>query len=350
MSDELIRYLMPLRELEKICKEYYNLLLSGADDASKQKYRDSFSPDPIRDSFFEIFEQNANHAFTMPELTINFPTADEAVCVDQHMRYSPTQTHTHTFYEMIYVLNGTCSNMVEDQLIVMKAGDICIMTPHILHSLSVLDEDSIVINFLIRKSTFNETFLGSIPKDTFLSLYFMRAQYFGSPSKYLLFHIQKDPIVSQVLDLLIWEGLKQDVYSTYLKKNLLRSAFIYLLRNQNQTVEVSDINRTDSSQAMELLNFIYENYAAITRSSLSAHFHFSETHISRMLRKYTGSSLTDLVQSIRMSKACSLLQETKLEIQEISSLIGYNNVEHFHRVFKRYTLMTPLQYRLQKRE
>lgn len=344
ISEKLFLSLLPLREDEKICKQYYEVRSLTDNPKQLAAFRQSLPPDPKRDFIFDYLETTFSKPFTMPEEPVNFPTAEEAVCIDQHNRYSAAHAHTHYFYEMIYVLHGFCDNIIEGKNLKMLPGDLCIMTPGVVHSMRVFNDDSIVINFLIRKSIFNETFLGTLPKDSFLSMYFMRAQYYGNPSKYILFHIQEDETVQHILELLIWEGLKKDSISNYLKNDLLRLTFAYLLRNQHN-VEISEGNADESPCTMAILSYIYENYATVTRRQLSAQFHFSETHITRLILQSTGITLTNLLRTIRLSKACALLTETDLEVQKISETVGYESPEHFHRIFKKSKNMTPLKYR-----
>jgi AraC-like DNA-binding protein len=51
-----------------------------------------------------------------------------------------------------------------------------------------------------------------------------------------------------------------------------------------------------------------------------------------------------------MNKATEMLIETDLLIQEIASLVGYFTVASFNRVFKRYTGMTPSEFRRQNKK
>ncbi|HHI5797006.1 cupin domain-containing protein [Clostridioides difficile] len=65
----------------------------------------------------------------------------------------PQFMHEHIFFEMIYVLSGKCHQIISHHSIHMKEGDICIVSPGVKHSIGVFD-DSIIINVLIRRSTF----------------------------------------------------------------------------------------------------------------------------------------------------------------------------------------------------
>jgi 2-isopropylmalate synthase len=46
-----------------------------------------------------------------------------------------------------------------------------------------------------------------------------------------------------------------------------------------------------------------------------------------------------------MKKAKSLLRNGNMTVENISAAVGYQNVEHFNRLFKKTFDMTPVQYR-----
>ncbi len=64
---------------------------------------------------------------------------------------------------------------------------------------------------------------------------------------------------------------------------------------------------------------------------------------------YNISPMNDLINA-RISKAKNILIFENRSVAEISSLVGYDNVTHFTRQFKKYTQMTPLEYRKIRRK
>ena len=56
----------------------------------------------------------------------------------------------------------------------------------------------------------------------------------------------------------------------------------------------------------------------------------------------------DLVKKIRMKKAKALLKSSNMTVENIAMSVGYQNVEHFNRLFKKAYDMTPMQFRNQK--
>jgi 2-isopropylmalate synthase len=53
----------------------------------------------------------------------------------------------------------------------------------------------------------------------------------------------------------------------------------------------------------------------------------------------------DLVKEERMKRARTLLKETSQSVENVAASVGYENVEHFNRLFKKSYGITPVQYR-----
>lgn len=71
----------------------------------------------------------------------------------------------------------------------------------------------------------------------------------------------------------------------------------------------------------------------------------SHTQLHRKLKATTGLSAIQLIQSIRMERAKTLLEDTDLTIREIAYQTGYNDPSYFGRVFAKYTGKPPTTYR-----
>lgn len=71
----------------------------------------------------------------------------------------------------------------------------------------------------------------------------------------------------------------------------------------------------------------------------------STSQTYRIIKKECGLSPHELIEQIKMKKACDMLQKTNISIQEISLLLGYEYVSHFFLVFKKNTGFTPGEYR-----
>ncbi len=103
----------------------------------------------------------------------------------KHLRYLPAYWHAHDFIEIACVVQGSCYNYILAQRLEMKKGDICIMAPDTRHAISAFSEDCVLLNFLIRTSTFETAFLGCSPTMIFSQISLCRR--FTIPTSILIF-------------------------------------------------------------------------------------------------------------------------------------------------------------------
>lgn len=71
----------------------------------------------------------------------------------------------------------------------------------------------------------------------------------------------------------------------------------------------------------------------------------SPKYLSRLFREKTGSGFSEYRLSLKIDKAKELLEESGATINQISYDLGYRNMESFIRIFKKFTGLTPTEYR-----
>lgn len=94
------------------------------------------------------------------------------------------------------------------------------------------------------------------------------------------------------------------------------------------------------------LNFMETHFGSqITRGDVARAAGISESHLSRLLREKTGRSFTDILNRYRVDRAAQLLLHTHKNLLAIALEVGFSDQSYFGRVFRRYYLQTPDQYR-----
>lgn len=67
--------------------------------------------------------------------------------------------------------------------------------------------------------------------------------------------------------------------------------------------------------------------------------------MSKLLNKHMGHSFSELLNMTRIRKAQELLKDQSLRIGEIAELVGFLDMAHFSRVFKKIAGMSANEYR-----
>ena len=96
----------------------------------------------------------------------------------------------------------------------------------------------------------------------------------------------------------------------------------------------------------ELVRTVVMNYQTERNVSFYAEkMHLSPQHLSTTIKKITGKTLTDIISSFIINDAKAKLKSTEMTIQEIAYSLNFPDISFFGKYFKRYTGMSPKQYR-----
>ena len=111
-------------------------------------------------------------------------------------------------------------------------------------------------------------------------------------------------------------------------------------------------NEADAVGALYMGNRIISGgditIASATLDDLAEKFFLSKPYISKYIKEKSGVTFGELVKKIRMKKARALLKSSNMTVENIALSVGYQNVEHFNRLFKKAYNMTPIQFRNEK--
>lgn len=114
------------------------------------------------------------------------------------------------------------------------------------------------------------------------------------------------------------------------------------------------VNKLDSVQRsqtckderlLDITNYIYANYKEVTLDDLAEKFFLSKPYLSKYIKEKSGMTFGDILKEIRMKKARAMLKSSSATVESIAESVGYQNVEHFNRTFKKLYNITPVQYR-----
>lgn len=101
-----------------------------------------------------------------------------------------------------------------------------------------------------------------------------------------------------------------------------------------------------SKEIADCTSYIYNHLLEeLTLSRLSEQVNLTPSYLSTLFKKETGISITDYIQRERIAEAKKMLKYTALPLSDICTRLNFNDQSYFTRVFKKWTGVTPLQYR-----
>lgn len=134
-------------------------------------------------------------------------------------------------------------------------------------------------------------------------------------------------------------AIKASIYQLLVQ--LLRRYVVKILKES----EFKERDRT-LKRFEDVFRIIENNYSEkISLKELADSVNISSYHFCRTFKQMTGKTATDYINGVRLEKAVSLLEETSLNITEIALKCGFDSVNYFSRLFKKYYNIPATKFR-----
>jgi len=126
----------------------------------------------------------------------------------------------------------------------------------------------------------------------------------------------------------------------------LRKQLAVATNSDSMVVLSDDADARRKRIADEMLSFVDQYYGAgISLNDVAEHVGLSPNYVSTLFRQQCGITLMDYLVVKRINQARELLQELGLNVSEVRTRVGYKNMSHFNRMFKKLVGVTPGEYR-----
>lgn len=109
----------------------------------------------------------------------------------------------------------------------------------------------------------------------------------------------------------------------------------------------SQLNVSETDVTVKAKRFIADNYddSSLSLTKVAEFVGLNEKYFTTRFTKETGETFSSYLTGIRLLKSKELLKNTNFKVYEIAEMVGYHNVEHFNRMFKKLNGISPAQYR-----
>lgn len=274
-----------------------------------------------------------------------FYDPNKNICYVLHQRFSRNLLHGHDFVEMMYVVNGNITHVIDGQEICLGEGDVLIMNKYVKHEVKTCYKNDIGLNFLFGPDFFDEVIkLSSNCRNKYILHFLINILKDDKRPYYMTFETKGNVAVENLFEILslpyIVNGYKvNDV------QILTALIFKYLADEYNitQNKYVGDV------MDEYIISYINNNYRFATLEELSRQLLKPATTVSRYIKKMSGCNFNELVKRKRFHKAASLLEKTDMSILDIMHAVGYENSSYFYNEFRKRYSLTPAEYRNKNR-
>lgn len=254
-------------------------------------------------------------------------------------RISQITWHYHKEIEVILVVQGIHELETQEQVYILKPGDIAMVGSSQLHRARKISEDDLI--FFVLHIDLHPYF------NPAMMMYYKSFAEVRHPLDSMNYIFTNTEAKLEIADIItsLHEEIIRQTKGYELAVNMLMQRFMLALLRY----DIEDRLKTDHNHDAEFLQPIV-NYV---ETHLSKRIHMQEvcslvgmsyTYFSKLFKQKTGFTFTDFVNRQRISKAERLLVTENLQAQEIAEAVGIQNMTHFYKLFKRYHKCTPKQY------
>jgi len=250
------------------------------------------------------------------------------------VRYPPGATFGPRLggdYEFVWIVTGDCRIEVDGREYPAPPDSVFLCRPG----------QKIFFRWDPKKSTVHG-FVHFALEDTFTDL--------GPPASWPigLYLDQREDILRPLLRYAVGiENLSDHAAQSLARVNMLHALIVFVKQwQQFGGVALPGGNDTISRLFLAVHRLIDQDRpATISLPSLARMVKVSPEHLCRLTRQFLSITPMEVVYRVRIEKACTLLARTDVSIKQIAELLGFCDVYHFSRRFKKQTRVTPAQYR-----
>ncbi|RKD33633.1 response regulator [Lacrimispora algidixylanolytica] len=95
-----------------------------------------------------------------------------------------------------------------------------------------------------------------------------------------------------------------------------------------------------------ILHYIQYNYQEnLKLGTIADLFGYNSSYLGKVFHKATGKSFNSYIDEVRIENSKKSLLNDENKVYEIALLVGYTDVNYFHKKFKKYVGMSPAEYR-----
>ncbi len=115
---------------------------------------------------------------------------------------------------------------------------------------------------------------------------------------------------------------------------------------QDDKVEKIEVKGYDEELMERIMKVVNENLSDsdFNVEKMCDEVGVSRTQLHRKLKEMTGVPTSEFLRNIRLNEAARLIREHKINITQVSYMVGFANNSHFSTAFKKYFGMSPTEY------
>lgn len=265
--------------------------------------------------------------------------------VRPHTRFVNFPKHKHNYVEVIYMCQGTTTHILNGSKVILEAGDLLFLNQNAEQEILPAGEQDIAVNFIVLPEFFDTAFsMMDMEEENALKEFLVGALCGKNDNtSYLYFHVAEILPIQNLVENMVWT-IFYDQPNKRRCNQITMGLLLLQLLNHVDRMETGTV-AFDRELTGTVFNYIEEHYKNGSLSELAEIMGYDVYWLSREIKKRTGKTYKELLQSRRMRQAAYLLKNSRLPVADIIESVGYDNTSYFFRKFKECYGVSPKMYR-----
>lgn len=264
--------------------------------------------------------------------------------IDQRVKTSiEAKLHRHDAWELYYVVHGQGNRMAGDTLQHFAAGDVALIPPSMLHRWEYApdsaDTDGCIRYLMVAFShSLVERCMEVFPelRNRLVSIVF--------PVDALKFGPDSSRVIRRTL-------LRMNDMDDLGRLCEMFRLLPFIFTSSDHTFAGKPVNmERDVRRMQQISTYVMAHYVhAISLDEIAAEVNMNRSAFCSYFKRRKGMTFSQFVTQYRLNTACELLKHSHKQVSEICFTVGFNDVPHFNRIFKKLKGVTPQEYRKQEK-
>lgn len=263
-----------------------------------------------------------------------------------------TTLHRHEYMQINYVYQGKAKHAINKHEFDVIKGDIFVIPPYIPHMIIAPENTSAeIFEFEFMPRFINQNFENILNTESFLDFAyiepFLVSENLVKPRLNLVGKVQVE--IENILNEALHEFDSRKPGYNLLIRSLLLKLLVLVGREFTEELENSEarsIYDRHRDAIFGAIKYIDEHYSEeLSVEDVAKRFMLSQSYFSYLFKSITSKTFTEYLNGLRISRALELLKKTDKRVLDICYEVGFNNVNHFNRMFRQQIGIPPLTYR-----
>lgn len=248
------------------------------------------------------------------------------------------QRHSHSCFELCVIISGKGLFIYGDTSYAIKEGDIIIADPHVMHEIQSSDPNCLKLLYIFLEIASNDANMAArSQEDTIIGNFLAGHSIMAASQNHLL---------SYLMFIENYNTPKKKLH--YGTHNALKYLVFECMMALSESRPAAEDKKIAQNTIESCLDYIDSNlHKRIRVMDIARHVCTSQRNLEYIFNKHFNTTVIDYVNEKKIRLACHYI-EMYFGITDTAYMVGIGNSSQFSKLFKKYTGMTPKEYRLTK--